>query len=148
MLRKTLTILSLIGLLVSVGLWGMSYWKVGVLIERSSYYVIAQTNQGGLRINVESFPSGNLGNGTTWGMDGFRGFQTSIVGPWINYGNGTSVIIPLPFFAFLFGSIFVYCALPFHRRRKRKRLGLCLKCGYDLRASKDICPECGTGFSS
>jgi hypothetical protein len=30
------------------------------------------------------------------------------------------------------------------RRRYREKHGLCLHCGYDLRASKDRCPECGS----
>ncbi len=34
MIRKSLTILSLIGLLLSVGAWGVSYWDLGVSCRR------------------------------------------------------------------------------------------------------------------
>jgi hypothetical protein len=30
------------------------------------------------------------------------------------------------------------------RRLARRRKGLCLRCGYDVRASTEKCPECGT----
>jgi len=49
------------------------------------------------------------------------------------------------------GSVSLFCGLiwmiwlirTFRQEAKRTREGLCMYCGYDLRHSKDRCPECG-----
>jgi hypothetical protein len=45
--------------------------------------------------------------------------------------------------AILLGAIIALIGWPYTRERTWAAKGLCPKCGYDLRATPDRCPECG-----
>jgi len=48
-----------------------------------------------------------------------------------------------------FGLASAYWLLPFHRRRRRRERGLCVRCGYDLTKNESgRCPECGVVIAS
>ena len=154
MIRKTLTILSLIGLLLCVGLWGMSCigvhherYSTGVLrlerVELVAGYIAVSSEQ--VAWNPVSVPP----VGWAWGED------VMVLGasPWlpsIQWSARTkSILVPVWIPTMLFSLILVAGPIGLrHRRRKPKKLGLCVKCGYDLRASKDRCPECGHEFET
>jgi hypothetical protein len=57
-------------------------------------------------------------------------------------GVGRHLHVGVPYWPFMLAT----GVLPFRwtKTHLRRRRGLCLNCGYDLRASKDRCPECGT----
>jgi len=150
MIRKTLTILSLIGLLLSVGLWGASYWRIKYRMNRSQFSVwngkvgyMAVGPQ--VSTKRKQLPLGWIVYGLR--KRGYR-FSTN----WTPQLSGNPfrtpfrLDIPLWMPTLLFGVWPVWLLLPFHRRLKRMKLNLCVKCGYNLRASKDRCPECGTEF--
>jgi hypothetical protein len=52
-----------------------------------------------------------------------------------------------PLLASLFLLLPAVYALRRWRRRVGRRQGTCAKCGYDLRATPDRCPECGTAVA-
>ena len=63
----------------------------------------------------------------------------------------TMALTPFPWsllwfvpFAWLVALAARYLVDPPRYTSRRRRLGLCERCGYDLRASPDRCPECGT----
>ncbi len=59
-------------------------------------------------------------------------------------GPRVGVVIPLWFPALIFGAWTYVAARRYVRATRREQEGLCRVCGYDLRATRDRCPECGT----
>ncbi len=184
MMRKTLTILSLFGLLLSVGLWGVSYLRFIAVFSPSGpswkldhgCFAVTWSNLPPQNLYPPDYETGPVGSfiatgglllvNTTNPFDlrgptmvtfktgctffGFNSLRTRWL-PELHRGP-PSVLghLQLPFWipALAFASMLMLCCLPGHHRRKRKKLGLCVKYGYDLRASEERCPECGQEFET
>ena len=162
MFRKTLIILSLIGLLLSVGLWGVSYWGVGFRALLYSRDELIESSYAQI-IEVDVIICRGV---LSWGVTSFyvvlmsAKSEESIAAEWPGWMHYTgrpvcsgqttlrpSIKVPLWVPVLIFAVAPAWPLSSPYRRRRRSKLGLCLKCGYDLRGSKDTCPECGTGFS-
>ena len=78
-----------------------------------------------------------------WYAESYSGFTLGdAIGLRHMRGQGfVSVSIPL-WVPFLF--LAIPTAILWHRDRRTLKPGCCRTCGYDLRASKKVCPECGT----
>jgi hypothetical protein len=64
------------------------------------------------------------------------------VGPQIPVASG-GIMLPLWLLCVLFALYPLRCIYHNARRKHQYVNGSCFTCGYDLRASKDRCPECG-----
>ena len=133
MIRKFLTIFSLLGLLFSVWLgWACQYGKIGYVVASGNtlYASNARIRLG--RVTWEKIPASETG------FYYLRSWATTD-------DVQISVSVPMAFFAVCF--LYFFLSLHPMRRRKRKKLGLCIECGYNLRGLTELrCPECNTPF--
>ena len=67
-------------------------------------------------------------------------------GPYI---AGATIVV-LPHWLLSMPALLLFALAARHgvRRRRRRKRGLCLACGYDLRHSPNRCPECGTAVGT
>jgi hypothetical protein len=80
-------------------------------------------------------------------FDGIRGFAPSLrlQRPSIDtFTRFHYVQVPIWIPAVLTGCAPLAASSGWLLSRRRRRAGLCLHCGYDLRATPERCPECGT----
>ena len=151
---NALTMLSMLLCMVTVGLWVRSYRVAdGVMLISSPPKAIVWS-QRGRAILFESysknFSTVRYSNCPASVSLGFDSEVNSTVYFWRLWGftasgsNGASFIaVPYWFFTVLSASPFV-AAVCLRSKMKKGRLGYCDACGYDLRATPDRCPECGT----
>jgi hypothetical protein len=63
--------------------------------------------------------------------------------PWLNSPPYNALIVPYWFIALMLAAPWWWRGASSLVRRLRPRPGACRRCGYDLRATPDRCPECG-----
>ena len=83
------------------------------------------------------------GSGLNWPYLGFAwNFRQVVVIPRFVAGHW---VLSLPYWGIAFVSALplVFMKIGGARRATRRKSGCCVKCGYDLRATQERCPECG-----
>ena len=164
-LVNALTVLSLLLALASAVLWVRSYWRADRMDWTRPFdpaterpFIGLASSRGGVTIHFGVFSSGPRSRWVKSGWDWDTYAHSPIVWPAKNVANrggfglrsganafGRRGVVVFP--AWLPTGVFAVLPLvrgaSFVRRRRRVREGHCEKCGYDLRATPERCPECG-----
>ena len=162
--------LSLLLCLATAGLWVRSYWKWGdvryVWLANSDLISCGVfSNHGSAGVScfhygaiLDSTPNRGFtivcgqshaeDNAVAWSAFGGWyyvgfGYANAITTPRASH-KLVAVCFPHWLLLWLFAILPLKRFVRYRRQRNRLRMGLCLNCGYDLRATLDRCPECGT----
>jgi hypothetical protein len=156
MMRRLLSLLTLLSLLLCAAacvLWVRSYWVSEAVVAHRAAWTYGVVSRSGVVRFVREPPP--IFTPATWewvstrpsaapampapGFLGFGYFADPVAGVRIVYMPWWSVLI----LAFA-PSLLLRRSHGLRRAARRRAAGLCPTCGYDLCASPERCPECGT----
>ena len=125
---------------VIVGAWALStnYWIWYNAATYPNFFLVS--NRG-----VTGLGWGTLRGYPGWEMGRTESFALGFNLPDVSFDH-LSTTVEVPFWLPLTVAA-IPTALLWHRDRRTVRPGCCRQCGYDLRASRKTCPECGTAIA-
>jgi hypothetical protein len=161
--HRLFTILSALSLLLFVSvvvLWVRSYsWWDEVFYRQTAHLVYLQSVNGRMVVSVHELAGGEAlpehgwsGRTNRHSLAGYRSASNWSAVRWIPNARTENGV---KYWDWVLSSPYTYPAtaalvLPVLwlairvRQARRGRVGHCPSCGYDLRATPDLCPECGT----
>lgn len=145
----TVSLLSLLMCVATVTLWVRSYCGGLGVTYLGSRIVWASCSEGMIAVDVRTCRDGWLYTGS-WSLEGYGGVELETPHGWA-YFEGNDSWIHYRVWAARFWLLLPLISSPLaaniamrYRRYRLLRCGHCPTCGYDLRASTNRCPECGT----
>ena len=112
------------------------YFGGGIIANRGSLFLAVAKDHQFVWIHERAAPFGKIPGLIYFAGFGFRGWN----------GLGAPVLVAVPIWLVLAIPLGTAC-YTIRQLRLRHPDGVCIRCGYDLRATPDRCPECGTQVS-
>lgn len=148
---------SLLMIMITAGMWARSYWIYdGISWRWENVLAGIQSKAGRISLNWTGdmpVPGGygrrSFSLGTQPHFSDLWDFRLEHFMVWAGanppYKALTNHVLTMPYWFPLLPWILSIGIMQLRRRRRHRHLamGLCLRCGYDLRATPDRCPECG-----
>jgi hypothetical protein len=161
-LLNAITVLSLVLAVLVVGVWVRSFFRVDSLnLNAHGQHVGAQSARGSMLITREHRELQYLRQGFTFKTSrnlrplitsyAYRTLSQQLGFMYGRLASSPDVEMGWVYLLPLWAPFVLFAVLPLAGLarwhfvvRARNRPGLCLTCGYDLRATPERCPECGT----
>lgn len=131
------------------GRLGLAMWHESILLSSNRVELSEQMDRSRRRLAIPFARClyGELTPGAStlhrWASNAGFGFDGASFSQPLVQGSMRVVVIPYWFLCVLTLLPVLRLSQVYARRWRRLKRGLCIECGYDLRASHDRCPECG-----